>query len=86
MERLIVLNTKGKKCVITKPKWVLILDSDIESYRYGFRGYIALTTERWQYPIHISSVHLQDSETLKNLKVEFTSKEKTNSNPQHLLQ
>tara|TARA_B110000444_G_C18715734_1_gene535939 strand:+ start:555 stop:779 length:225 start_codon:yes stop_codon:yes gene_type:complete len=71
MERLIVLNTKGKKCVITKPKWVLILESNIESYKYGFKGYIALTTERWKYPIRIHSVHLQNSRTLKNLKIKF---------------
>lgn len=71
MERLIVLNTKGKQFVITKPRWVEILDSDIEPYKYGFKGYIALTTERWKYPIRIHSVHLQNSDTLKNLKVEF---------------
>ena len=74
MERLIVLNTKGKQFVITKPRWVEILDSDIEPYKYGYRGAIILKTERWQYPIHISSIHLQDSETLKNLKVKFEIK------------
>jgi len=74
MERLIVLSTKGKQFVITKPRWVEILDSDIEPYKYGYRGAIILKTERWQYPIHISSIHLQDSETLKNLKVKFEIK------------
>ena len=37
----------------------------------GFKGYIVLTTERWKYPIRIHSVHLQNSRTLKNLKVKF---------------
>ena len=74
MERLIVLSTKGKQFVITKPRWVEILDSDIEPYKYGYRGAIILKTERWPYPIHISSIHLQDSETLKNLKVKFEIK------------
>ena len=71
MERLIVLNTKGKQFVITKPRWVEILDSDIEPYKYGFKGYIVFTTERWKYPIRIHSVHLQNSRTLKNLKINF---------------
>ena len=71
MERLIVLSTKGKQFVITKPRWVEILDSDIEPYKYGFKGYIVFTTERWKYPIRIHSVHLQNSRTLKNLKINF---------------
>ena len=71
MEKLIVLNTKGKKCVLIKPNWVEILDSDIESYKYGFKGYIVLTNKKWKYPIRIHSVHLQNSRTLKNLKVKF---------------
>ena len=71
MERLIVLSTKGKQFVITKPRWVVILDSDIEPYKYEFKGYIVFTTERWEYPIRIHSVHLQNSTTLKNLKVKI---------------
>ena len=72
MERLIVLNTKGIKCVLTKPKWVDILESDIEPYKYGFKGYIVLKTKRNEgTPTRIHSVHLQNSTTLKNLKVKI---------------
>ena len=72
MERLIVLSTKGKQFVITKPRWVEILDSDIEPYRYGFKGYIVFRTKRYEgIPTRIHSVHLQNSTTLKNLKVKI---------------
>jgi hypothetical protein len=72
MERLIVLSTKGKQFVITKPRWVEILDSDIEPYKYGFKGYIVLRTKRYEgTPTRIHSVHLQNSTTLKNLKVKI---------------
>ena len=72
MERLIVLSTKGKQFVITKPRWVEILDSDIEPYKYGFKGYIVLRTKRYEgTPTKIHSVHLQNSTTLKNLKVKI---------------
>ena len=74
MVKLNLLSAMGKQFVLTKPRWVVILDSDIEPYKYGYRGAIILKTERWQYPIHISSIHLQDSETLKNLKVKFEIK------------
>ena len=75
MERLIVLSTKGKQFVITKPRWFVILDSDIEPYKYGFKGYMVFTTERWEYPIRIYSVHLQNSETLKQLGIRFSNQE-----------
>jgi hypothetical protein len=72
MERLIVLSTKGKQFVITKPRWVEILDSDIEPYKYGFKGYIVFRTKRYEgTPTKIHSVHLQNSTTLKNLKVKI---------------
>ena len=72
MERLIVLNTKGIKCVLTKPEWVEILESDIEPYKYGFKGYIVFRTKRYEgKPTRIHSVHLQNSTTLKNLKVKI---------------
>ena len=67
--KLTLLSTMGKRFVITKPTWVIILDSDIEPYKYGFKGYIVFTTERWKYPIRIHSVHLQDSDTLKQLEI-----------------
>jgi hypothetical protein len=72
MERLIVLNTKGIKCVLTKPEWVDILESNIEPYKYGFKGYIVLRTKRYEgTPTRIHSVHLENSTTLKNLKVKI---------------
>ena len=72
MERLIVLSTKGKQFVINKPRWVEILDSDIEPYKYGFKGYIVFRTKRYEgTPTKIHSVHLQNSTTLKNLKVKI---------------
>lgn len=69
MVKLTLLRTMCKQFVLTKPKWVIILDSDIEPYKYGFKGYIVFTTERWKYPIRIHSVHLQDSDTLKQLGI-----------------
>ena len=71
MVKLNLLSAMGKQFVLTKPKWVVILDSDIEPNQYGFKGYIVFTTERWKYPIRIHSVHLQNSETLKNLKIKI---------------
>ena len=73
--------TKEKQFAISKPDWVEILDYDIEPYKYGYRGAIILRTERWQYPIHISSIHLQNSETLKNLKVKFEIKKPSGDIP-----
>ena len=67
-----MLSTKGKQFVITKPRWVEILDSDIEPYKYGFKGYIVFRTKRYEgTPTKIHSVHLQNSTTLKNLKVKI---------------
>ena len=71
MVKLNLLSAMGKQFVLTKPEWVVILDIDIEPYKYGFKGYIVFTTERWKYPIRIHSVHLQNSRTLKNLKIKI---------------
>ena len=72
MVKLNLLSAMGKQFVLIKPKWVVILDSDIEPYKYGFKGYIVFTTERWKYPIRIHSVHLQNSETLKQLGIKLS--------------
>ena len=72
MVKLNLLSAMGKQFVLTKPKWVVILDSDIEPYKYGFKGYILFTTEKWEYPIRIHSVHLQNSETLKQLGIKLS--------------
>lgn len=61
MVKLNLLSAMGKQFVLTKPKWVVILDSDIEPNQYGFKGYILFTTEKWEYPNRIHSVHLQNS-------------------------
>lgn len=50
-----------------KYDWIKIIYKKVEKYKYGFRGEIAWNTERNPEINRISSIHLEQSKTIKYL-------------------